>query len=101
MPDPGPDLLIRSIKRTLAWLTVATVVVYLALAGVTVWTRYGAEKNRKALCALRSDLQQRIDGSTQFLREHPRGVAGIPAKTILDGIANQRRTIKALSGIAC
>lgn len=101
MPDLGPDLLVRSIRRQLFWLAGATVVVYLALAGVVVWTYAGAESNREALCALRGDLQDRVDSSVKLLDDHPNGLAGIPPKTIRDGIKNQRRTIKALSRIDC
>ena len=54
-----------------------------------------------ALCALRLDLERRVAASEQFLREHPNGVAEIPAKTIRDGITNQQRTIKALSQLSC
>jgi hypothetical protein len=54
-----------------------------------------------ALCTLRADLEQRVASSEGFLREHPEGVAGIPARTIRESIANQRRTIAALSGLNC
>lgn len=60
-----------------------------------------ADVTTAALCALRGDLEKRVANSTAFLKEHPRGIPGIPAKTIRAGIENQRRTIEALDGIRC
>jgi hypothetical protein len=64
-------------------------------------TRHDAGVTTAALCALRSDLERRIASSQAFLREHPDGIPGIPARTIRDGIKNQERTIRALSRIDC
>lgn len=91
----------QAIKRALWWLTAATVVLYLLVGGLVLQTRSAADKNTRALCALRHDLKQRADSSAAFLVEHPNGVPDIPAKIIQDGIDNQRRTIKALSIISC
>jgi hypothetical protein len=90
-----------SIKRSLRVLTAATVVLYIVVGGLSIWTYRDSHSNRDALCALRADLQARIQTSTTFLVEHPEGVAGIPAKTIRDGIINQQRTVNALSGLSC
>jgi hypothetical protein len=54
-----------------------------------------------ALCALRDDLHQRIVGAEDFLRKHPGGIPGIPAKTIQATVDGQRRTIAALGGLRC
>jgi len=64
-------------------------------------TRHDAGVTTSALCALRTDLERRVAGSKTFLAEHPAGIPGISAKVIRDGIKNQERTIKALSGIDC
>lgn len=58
-------------------------------------------QSNDALCALRGDLQRRVVTSREFLVEHPDGIPGISAKTIRDGIDNQKRTIVALSGLSC
>ena len=59
------------------------------------------QTSRVALCALRSDLERRVQTSEKFLKEHPAGIPGIPAKTIRDGIRNQQRTITALAALSC
>ena len=98
----SPDTNIAgAIKRALLFLVVATVVLYLGLAGLTYWAWQGQESNRDALCALRGDLEKRVSNSQKFLSENPEGIPGISATTIRDGIANQQRTIAALRGISC
>jgi hypothetical protein len=91
----------REIKRSLAILTAATVVLYLAVAIVGAVSFHSTRVNTDALCALRGDLKNRVAASQRFLVDHPAGVAGIPAKTIRDGIKNQQRTIAALKNISC
>jgi len=91
----------RSITRALRLLVVATVVLYLLVIAVAVRAYHDADVSRGALCALREDLEKRVASSKDFLIENPGGIAGIPAKTIRDGIKNQERTIKALDGLSC
>lgn len=91
----------QTIKRALWWLTAATVALYLLVAGLALQARSTADTNTRALCALRHDLEQRVDSSAAFLRTHPNGVPGISARVIQDGISNQERTIKALSVLSC
>jgi ABC-type transporter Mla subunit MlaD len=64
-------------------------------------TARNARQTVKALCALRHDLEQRVAGGEQFLREHPHGIPGFPAETVRTSIAGQRRTIRALSDLTC
>ena len=64
-------------------------------------TSRDAKVTTAALCALRSDLERRVTSSRAFLAEHPRGIPGISAKVIRDGVRNQESTIRALSGIDC
>jgi hypothetical protein len=54
-----------------------------------------------ALCALRDDVERRVQSSQNFLAEHPNGIPGIPARTLRDSINNQQRTIDALSILKC
>lgn len=92
---------IQSIKSTLRGLVIATVVLYAIIGATVIWTWNGSDNNRQALCALRLDLERRVESSKTFLRDHPEGIAGISAKTIQDGIDNQERTIAALGGLDC
>lgn len=71
------------------------------IAALTRRVDANADQSTSALCALRRDLEKRVDSSRQFLREHPHGIPGISAKTIRDGLSNQQRTIRALRGLSC
>jgi hypothetical protein len=88
---------LRQIRRAVLGL-------YALVALLCVVAVVGFLANQQAtdsLCALRADLQTRVATSKQFLKEHPNGIPGIPAKTFRDGIKNQERTIRALSGLSC
>lgn len=60
-----------------------------------------ATEARGSLCALRGDVERRVQSGTDFLREHPAGIPGISAATIKTNIANQQSTIRALSRLDC
>jgi hypothetical protein len=66
-------------------------------------TRHVAVQNQTALCGLRGDLEQRVDSSRNFLREHPGGLPdlGITAAAIREGVRNQSRTIGVLEVLDC
>lgn len=88
--------------RRVVWLVIAAIVVScLAPLALLVRTNDQASSNTAALCALRHDLEARVKSSTDLLATHPEGLAGIPAATIRTTIDGQRRTILALSGLAC
>jgi hypothetical protein len=57
-----------------------------------------ADDTNKALCALKNDLVVRIRTTQEFLAEHPKGTPGIPAASFKQSIANQQRTVDALTG---
>jgi hypothetical protein len=84
----------QEIKRALRWLIGLTVVLYVALAVLTF-------QSTASLCALKGDLERRVESSQQFLIDHPNGIPGISAKQIKDGIDNQKRTIRSLRFLLC
>lgn len=88
---------LRLIRTALIVVTVGVVL----NSGGWVWSFNQARQSKDSLCALRADLERRVKSSEQFLVEHPRGIPGISAKTIRDGIDNQLRTIRALQGLSC
>jgi hypothetical protein len=107
-----PEDIGEQLRKALRRLTWATVVVYLFLtaaivAGYIVSSgqrsdlRATALSANSALCTLRSDLELRIEDARIFLDEHPDGIPGIPAATLVQSIANQKRTIDALSSLQC
>jgi hypothetical protein len=90
-----------------SWKAVAAIALVLAasstLLSVLLYERQSRDSDRttNALCTLREDLSQRVDSSKDFLSKHPKGIPGVPVQTILDSIANQQRTIDALSTLSC
>lgn len=109
MPLSGPDIA-DQIQAALRRLLIATCVLYLLLfgaVGYVVWEvrnqHSSSARSTRALCALRSDLQSRVNNSRTFLTNHPRGLPGlgISAASLQSTIDGQLRTIIALSGLDC
>ena len=79
------------------WLVLTT--------GLALWavmlTFSVSDQNRESLCALRADLQARVDGGVKFLAQHPHGAFGFKPREIRDSITNQQRTVQALRGLDC
>jgi hypothetical protein len=63
---------------------------------LTVQAKQG-ENAHIAFCTLYDDLRTRVKTSRQFLVDHPKGIPGIPASVIRNGIDNQQKTVDALS----
>lgn len=89
------------VKKALRRLTIGIAILYIGMLGTAGWVYMNSQSNTDALCALRNDLQERVDNSEAFIEKHPNGFAGISPREIKDGINGQKRTIKALSGISC
>jgi uncharacterized protein HemX len=68
---------------------------------LTLLTRAEARETTRSLCTLREDLERRAKASEAYLRENPRGIPGVPLRTLRDSLTNQQRTISALAGIDC
>lgn len=90
-----------SLKSAVLSLIIATAILYFTVVGATIYVYVTANANQDALCALRSDLELRTQSGERFLKEHPKGIPGVPVKTIEEGLHNQKRSIKALSGLSC
>lgn len=120
-PPPGYFLIPRKLAVALVVLS-AYIAVALTVLSIGVWsglgkdtgqdnrlsqlarqTRHVAIQNQTALCGLREDLEQRVDGSQAFLREHPAGLPelGVTAAAIREGLRNQQRTISVLAVLDC
>lgn len=71
------------------------------LATATASLARNARTDHKALCTFKGDLQKRIDQSRDFLVQHPKGIPGIPASVITQGIRNQQATQDSLQDLNC
>lgn len=95
----------RTLRRAWANLALISLLVTAGLGAYYLQKIHDiAEKNtqaRRALCALRDDLDKRIEGSQNFLDEHPNGIPGIPASLIRQGLSNSRRTRETLEVLDC
>jgi hypothetical protein len=109
-PDRGtpPDAtfdLIRLIKRRLNVLVAATVLVYLIVIAVAVYTYAKADTANDALCSFRTDLEDRVDRTEQFLADNPDGVdfgeTAFDADELQAQLDNQRRTVDSLADLSC
>ncbi len=95
------DQSLTAIQRTLRWLVAATVMLYLGLGAITVVNRIDAAHNRAAICAVRDDQLKRVVQTEQFLKDNPKGAAGIPADALRQTIKNAQDTADALSAANC
>lgn len=89
------------LRRSLRYLTAATLVLALVLLGAGIKVYLDGRDTKDALCTLRFDLATRALAATAYLKEHPNGAPGIPAKQVLESIYNQQRTIVALKDLNC
>lgn len=89
------------LQRGLRWLTRSTVAVYIVLIVVSLYFWNDARETRRAVCAFRDDLGERVAQSEAFLADHPEGFGGISTAQIRTSLDGQRRTITALAPLDC
>lgn len=99
--SPDPDSVLESIHRTLKWLVISTVVLFLCGAAIAGYVYVQSNMNRQALCALRGNLESQVKTSEAFLAENPHGIPGISPATLRASTQNQERAIDALGIISC
>lgn len=105
-----------ALKRSLRVLTIATVALYLFVLAAVVYVGIDGHNKRvvlrasegrttAALCALRSDLNQRVLSSETALAIVPPGpktpIEEAAITSLKAGIVNTKRTVNALSGLRC
>lgn len=102
VPVPvDPMVVLEEIRWTLRRLVAATIVLFVALIGGGVYVYLDADRTGDALCALRVDLEVRVNANKDFLIRHPKGIPGVKPAEIQTGIKNQERTIDALGNLSC
>lgn len=90
-----------ALRRALRWLVAATIVLYLGMFGVSLYIYDVSRDNTEVLCTFRDDVTARLETSTQYLLDHPKGTRDIPLSVLKASIANSKRTRDSLSGISC
>ena len=93
--------IVRTIKRRLNFLTVTIVALAVVVGVIAAIALTDAATTHDALCTFKSDLAKRIVESSEFLKTHPNGFAGISQAEIAQSIANQQRTLDSLSVLKC
>lgn len=97
----GPSTIALSIRRTLYWLIAATVVLYLGVAGLTIFVWSQSAKNTDALCSVRHDAERRVQQAQQFLVDNPKGIPGIPVSLLQQTINTSQSTVNSLAPLHC
>lgn len=97
----GPSRIALSIRRTLYWLIAATVVLYLGVAGLTIFVWSQSAKNTDALCSVRHDAERRVQQAQQFLVDNPKGIPGIPVSLLQQTINTSQSTVNSLAPLHC
>lgn len=97
------DDVVRDIKRTLRRLTVATVLGYIVSISIAIGAGYFGNATREGACALRADVEHRVEVSKEYLIDHPKGAPalGLTRADILKEVANQERTVSSLAVVPC
>lgn len=95
--------LVKEIRVSLRALVIATVVLFVAVAAVAVYSYKVSDNNRQAVCNLRVDLERRVQASEDFLHDHPDAIEklGFTPAQIQKEIDGQQRTLAALSVVSC
>src|SRR4051794_370509 len=90
----GANKVLLAVRRTLRFLVLATVILYLALGGIALYSYSTSKLNHDAVCNLTGDLERRIQQSKDFSREHPEALKrlGFTQAQVQKEIINQERT---------
>jgi predicted PurR-regulated permease PerM len=92
----------KNLTRKLNIMLVCTVVVYLAVIGLSLYGASIASDLKTGVCTFVEDLNARADQGEEFLDKNPNGFQGLDAKAIQQQIDNQRRTATVLdNGVGC
>lgn len=87
----------KSFKKVIG----ATILIFCVSIGGVIYTAINQKSNRDALCALRINLETELARSQKFLKEHPKGIPGVPVSLLLSGNADAKRSIEALGDLDC
>lgn len=95
--------MLEQIQHTLRWLVISTIVLFLLVAGISIYSLIINSHVHSALCTFRSDLQTRVNSTTHYLETHPGAtpIPGVSRATLQQGRDNQQRTVDSLGSLGC
>lgn len=82
-------------------LLIAFAFLGLTSAALGLYVAHVATENKKGLCALRTDAEDRINQTQDFIKEHPDGIPGISIAQLKRSTNNSVRTFMALEEVDC
>lgn len=91
----------KELRKTLRILIAMTCILYIVVGGIAVLTYRQSVVNTRALCTIRQNAQTRADQTTDFLKDHPNGIAGITVEDLRRSIDASNATVKALDDVSC
>jgi hypothetical protein len=91
----------KELRRMLRILTALTIALYFILGGVALYTYNLGQKNKRALCTIRANAEDRAETTQQFLLRHPNGIPGISVLDLNRSINAYRATVRALDDVDC
>jgi hypothetical protein len=91
----------KELKRALRILTIATVVIYLFMGGIAIYTYSLSQRNKRALCAIRHNAEDRVNSAQEFLLKHPKGIPGITPDDLRRTIQIYETNARALDDVNC
>lgn len=89
------------LRRFFNKLLIAFALLGLTSAALGLYVSHVATENKKGLCALRDDAEDRIAQTKEFIAQHPDGIPGISIAQLKRSTNNSVRTADALKGVDC
>lgn len=82
-------------------LAAAIVIIFSMLIFGLRQNQQAINQSHQAICAEKLTYQQQIKSTKSFLRDHPKGIPGVPNKLLLQGLQETEAQLAALHNISC
>jgi hypothetical protein len=91
----------KELRRWIRILAALTIFLYLVMGGIAAYTYTLGQKNKRALCTIRKNAEDRADQAQIFLLKHPKGIPGISVLDLQRSINAYNSTARALQDVDC
>ena len=92
---------VRRIEALLYVFAAGIVILFSLLVYGIHQNQDGLNKIHKVACTQKKQLEQNISGTESFLRNHPKGIPGVPNKLLLRGLQQNKEQLKSLGPVSC